>query len=126
MTNKNLVANSEKLVHAEKNRADHSEVIVKKLEIFEKKLTQLADSQKNSDFEGKITSTLSDLKVGIKELKTRNPELTNVKAASSGLTDADKNFLKELSAETKDTIQDMRLEVLTASDKSKFIGILGK
>lgn len=37
---------------------------------------------------------------------------------SGGLTDADKTFLKELSNDTRDAIQDMRLEVLTASDKS--------
>jgi hypothetical protein len=40
-------------------------------------------------------------------------------AVASGLSDADKLFLKELSNETRDAITDMRLEVLTASDKSE-------
>lgn len=38
----------------------------------------------------------------------------------SGLSDADKSFLKELTNETRDAITDMRIEVLTASDKSEF------
>ncbi len=37
----------------------------------------------------------------------------------SGLSEADRNLLKELNNETRDAITDMRLEVLTASDKSE-------
>jgi hypothetical protein len=75
-------------------------------------LTELVDAGKNTEFENKITGTLSELKLGIKELRT---------AAPTGFTDSDKTFLKELTSDTKDSIQDMRLEVLTASDKSKYL-----
>lgn len=70
----------------------------------------------SSELEGKITNTLAELKASLKELKT---EGLSSSGGSSGLSEKDKNFLKELSNDTRDAITDMRLEVLTASDKSK-------
>lgn len=99
------MAQAEELV---KNRNNQAEVIAKKLE---EKLNGLGDLGRNTEFETKIATALSEIKFGIKELRT---------SGSSGLSEADKAFLKELTSDTKDSIQDMRLEVLTASDKSKF------
>jgi len=101
--NKRLVSQAEEIL---KTRTNQAEIVAKKLE---DKLTELVDAGKNTEFENKITGTLSELKLGIKELRT---------AAPTGFTDSDKTFLKELTSDTKDSIQDMRLEVLTASDKS--------
>ncbi|XP_070500518.1 putative leucine-rich repeat-containing protein DDB_G0290503 [Chironomus tepperi] len=102
-SNKQLVTQTEEIL---KTRTNQAEVIAKKLE---DKLNQLVEDGKNTEFENKITSTLGELKLGIKELRT---------AAPTGFTESDKTLLKELSNEMKDSIQDMRLEVLTASDKS--------
>lgn len=66
-----------------------------------------------SGIEEKVSKALDELKSSLKELKSN--------AVESGLSDADKSFLKELSNETRDAIMDMRLEVLTASDKSESI-----
>lgn len=60
-----------------------------------------------------------DLSGALGQLKTDLKDLLQKGGSSGGLTEADRTFLKELSNETKDAIQDMRLEVLTASDKSK-------
>lgn len=88
-----------------KGRANQAELIAQKLE------SKLKGS---SELEGKITTTLAELKASLKELKVEG-----VSSSGSGLSDKDKNFLKELSNDTRDAIMDMRLEVLTASDKSE-------
>lgn len=93
-TNKNFVAQAEELVKA--NQAD---IIAAKIE------AKLLGMGKSSD-----DGSLSQLKTELKELLEKNV---------GGFSDADKTFLRELSNDTKDAIQDMRLEVLTASDKSE-------
>lgn len=60
-----------------------------------------------------------DFSGALGQLKTDLKDLLQMSGSTGGLTEADRTFLKELSNETKDAIQDMRLEVLTASDKSK-------
>lgn len=92
------MAQAEELV---KDRTNQADVFAKKLE---EKLSQFTGS-KSADAGG-----LGSLKSELKEL---------LEKSASGLTEADRSFLRELSNDTKDAIQDMRLEVLTASDKSK-------
>lgn len=104
--NKQLVTQTEEIL---KTRTNQAEIVAKKLE---DKLNELVKAGKNTEFENKITGTLSELKLGIKELRTATP---------TGFIESDKSLLKDLSNEIKDSIQDMRLEVLTASDKSKYM-----
>jgi hypothetical protein len=94
MTSKNVAAQIKELV---KSKDTQSDLIAKLLET----------KTDASDIEKKLSDALSNLKVSGSD------------NSGSGLSEADKNFLKELTNETKDAIQDMRLEVLTASDKSK-------
>lgn len=96
-TNKNLVAQTEELV---KDRTNQADVFAQKLE---EKLTQF-NGAKSTD-----VGSLGSFKTELTELLQKN---------SVGLTEADRAFLRELSNDTRDAIQDMRLEVLTASDKS--------
>lgn len=103
-TNKNLALQAEELV-----KSNQAEVIAKKLE---EKLTSLSGG-KSSELEAQVAGSLKQLKSDLKELLETGGK-------SGGLSEADRTFLKELSNDTKDAIQDMRLEVLTASDKSKF------
>lgn len=107
-TNKNLALQAEELVKS--NQAD---VIVKKLE---EKLSSMAG--------GKSSELDSQVAVSLKQLKTDLKDLLEKGGKSGGLSEADRSFLRELSNDTKDAIQDMRLEVLTASDKSKFFKII--
>lgn len=108
-TNKNLVSQAEELV---KDRTNQADVFAGKLE------AKLANFTKSSEFEAKITRSLDELKTDIKALLSKGP--MSSASTASGLSEADRTFLKELTNDTKDAIEDMRLEVLTASDKSKF------
>jgi hypothetical protein len=65
-----------------------------------------------------VSGALTELKTDLKELLSKGVKSSAV-TVGAGLSDSDRNFLKELNNDTKDAIQDMRLEVLTASDKSK-------
>lgn len=86
-----------------KSHASQAELIAQKVE---------SKLQSSSGIEASVSKALSELKSSLKELQSN--------AVANGLSDADKSFLKELSNETRDAITDMRLEVLTASDKSEF------
>lgn len=70
------------------------------------------------DFEKQVSGSLNQLKADLKNLLEKGVKSSG--AGGAGLSDADKAFLKDLSNDTIDAIQDMRLEVLTASDKSEF------
>jgi hypothetical protein len=64
---------------------------------------------------------LTQLKTDIKELLNKGVKSSGGSGGGgAGLTESDRHFLKELSNDTRDAIQDMRLEVLTASDKSEY------
>lgn len=115
MTNKNLVSQAEELVKDRTNQADQ---FAKKLE---EKLKSF-DVGKSSGFETQVSDSLTQLKSDLKELLSKGLKTSGASVSNSnggGLSEADRNFLKELSNDTRDAIQDMRLEVLTASDKSK-------
>ena len=112
-TNKNLVVQAEELV---KDRTNQAEEFAKKLE---EKLLKITAAAKPSEFEIAISGSLSELKTDVKEILTKGVKSTSSSVTSGGLSETDRTFLKELTNDTRDAIQDMRLEVLTASDKSK-------
>lgn len=85
-----------------KSHAAQADFIAQKLE---------SKLQGSSGIEATVSKALNELKSSLKELHSNS--------VSGGLSDADKSFLKEISNETRDAITDMRLEVLTASDKSE-------
>jgi len=90
-------------------KANKADVIAQRLD----ELLKL--SEKSSELESQLSGSL-------KELNNLSGMLEKGGSGSSGgLSEADRNFLRELTNDTKDAIQDMRLEVLTASDKSKII-----
>lgn len=90
-----------------KGRASQAELIAQKLE---------SKLQGSSEVDEKITGTLNELKKSLNELKSNGIG----SGSNNGLSDSDKTFLKELTNDTRDAISDMRLEVLTASDKSEW------
>lgn len=110
-TNKNLVAQAEELV---KDRTNQASVFAQKLE---EKLTKVAG--KSSEFESQVSGSLSQMKIDLKDILS-NGVKSSSGGGAAGLSEADREFLRDLSNDTIDAIQDMRLEVLTASDKSKF------
>lgn len=65
-----------------------------------------------------MSGSLNQLKTDLKSLLEKGVKASG--GGGGGLSDADRAFLKDLSNDTIDAIQDMRLEVLTASDKSEF------
>lgn len=75
---------------------------------------------KSSDFEDKITKTLQGIEGNVNKLLKEGSSVS-VSGSSSGFSPADRNFITGLKNETLEALEDMRLEVLTASDKSKFI-----
>lgn len=83
---------------------------------MEEKLSQfyITDNSKSSEFEEKVAESLQEIKEDVKELLVKVPP-----TPIAGFTKDDRLFLTELNNDTKDAIDDMRLEVLTASDKSK-------
>lgn len=95
LSNQNLVAHTEKLLASKKSE---SEFITKKLEHIDS-----------------IAESLNEIKSDIKSSGISH----HGAGGGSGLSEHDRSFLKELTNETRDAIQDMRLEVLTASDKSE-------
>jgi len=114
--NKHLQITNKNLDALLKNRINEADSIVQKLE---EKLGQIVNGNaKSSEFEEKVKGSLKVIEGDVKVLLTKAPSVTSA-ASSAGLSEADRTFLKELTNETKDAIQDMRLEVLTASDKSK-------
>lgn len=101
-----------------KDRANQADEFAKKLE---EKLKNYSPG-KSIDFESQVSGSLTQLKTDMKELLNKGVKAyagSGGVVASAGLSEADKSFLKELSNDTRDVIQDMRLEVLTASDKSE-------
>lgn len=70
----------------------------------------------NADWQLKVSETLQTIKDDMEALKKSR---TSDKHNGAG-TDLTKEFFETLNNETLDAIQDMKLEVLTASDKSKY------
>lgn len=106
---------TEKLVNSKLSSAD--EVISK----IEDKLSHfyvtapLATEKSNdeSEWAEKISSTLEQLKKDVGQIKA-----SPAAATASTLGEPERIFLRALANETLEAIEDMRLEVLTASDKS--------
>ena len=76
---------------------------------------------KSSDFEEKITKSLHEIEGSVNKLLNKEGSSVSYSGGSSSFTPADRNFITGLKNETLEALEDMRLEVLTASDKSKFI-----
>jgi hypothetical protein len=68
-----------------------------------------------------ITKKLENIELIAQSLKENRVDFKtgSVSSSGNGLSESDRHFLIELTNDTRDAIQDMRLEVLTASDKSK-------
>lgn len=90
-----------------KERSNQADVIAKKLE---EKLSHLSSgASATTDF----TSSMNQLKTDLKELMTKSS------GGAGGLSEGDRTFLKELSNETRTAIDEVKQEVLTATEKSK-------
>lgn len=111
-TSKGLIAQTEKLVNSKLASADD---VISRLE---EKLTHFyvtgpastpATPARNAEWEETISKTLQDIKATVSLSKELGSEQIN------GLH---KDFFMTIANETLEAIEDMRLEVLTASDKS--------
>ncbi len=108
-TSKGLLEQTEKLVNSKLASAD--EVISK----IEEKLTHFyvtgpistpAPVSRNSDWEDQISQTLQEIRTKV-----------NGKSGSSN-SELDKDFFETIANQTLESIEDMKIEVLAASDKS--------
>lgn len=113
-TSKGLLEQTEKLVNSKLASAD--EVISK----IEEKLTHFyvtgpistPSPSRNSDWENQISQTLQDIRSNVNAI-------TSTKGASSGSSAVlDKEFFETIANQTLESIEDMKIEVLAASDKS--------
>ncbi|XP_053672726.1 uncharacterized protein LOC128723047 [Anopheles nili] len=114
--NRQLLRETEKLVNSKLSSAD--EIIAK----MEEKLSQFyltspVIATQNVDFEEKVLRRLEDLGNSMTAGGAGGGALA-VSSASPSTSLPDRQFIQGLVNETLDAINDMRLEVLTASDKS--------
>lgn len=114
-TSKGLLAQTEKLVNSKLASADDV------ISAMEERLTHFyvtgpvstpPPNTRNADWEESITTSLSDIKTNVVSLKE------NLKLSTDHLQGLDKEFFSTVANETLEAIEDMRTEVLTASDKS--------
>lgn len=114
-TSKGLLEQTEKLVNSKLASAD--EVISK----IEEKLTHFyvtgpistpSPVTRNNDWEDQISQTLQDIRSNI------NVIALPVTAPSSSNSELDREFFETIANQTLHSIEDMRIEVLAASDKS--------
>uniref|UniRef100_A0A2M4BJC4 Putative secreted protein n=1 Tax=Anopheles marajoara TaxID=58244 RepID=A0A2M4BJC4_9DIPT len=116
--NRQLLKETEKLVNSKLSSADE---IVSKIE---EKLSQFyftspVISTQNTEFEERVVKQLAGLSEALaeREVKKQAAKSDGQELATLS-TIPDKQFMKSLVSEALDAINDMRLEVLTASDKS--------
>uniref|UniRef100_A0A182JI41 Uncharacterized protein n=1 Tax=Anopheles atroparvus TaxID=41427 RepID=A0A182JI41_ANOAO len=114
--NRQLLKETEKLVNSKLSSADE---IISKMEekLSQFYLTSPVIATQNVDFEERVLKQLANLSNTVAESATARPN-ENVQAAATSASLPDKQFIQGLVNETLDAINDMRLEVLTASDKS--------
>lgn len=114
-TSKGLLEQTEKLVNSKLASAD--EVISK----IEEKLTHFyvtgpistpAPVTRNNEWEDQISQTLQDIRSNIDTLSLTKS------APSSSNAELDKEFFETIANQTLESIEDMKIEVLAASDKS--------
>ncbi|XP_055544483.1 myosin-11 [Wyeomyia smithii] len=112
-TNRNLIQQAEKLANAKQGSA--SDEIIGKIEerLSSYYNNPVVISHSNVDFEEKVIRKLDTLDAAVQESKS-----TALSAAKGQGPSVDKEFIQGLVNETLEAIEDMRLEVLTASDKS--------
>ncbi|XP_055639806.1 adventurous-gliding motility protein Z [Toxorhynchites rutilus septentrionalis] len=110
-TNRNLLEQTEKLLSA---KVDSSGEIIGKIEerLSSYYNNPVVISHSNVDFEEKVIAKLDKIDAVAKESKSVADSLAAQPPA------LDKEFIHGLVNETLEAIEDMRLEVLTASDKS--------
>lgn len=116
-TNRNLVEQVEKLASAKP--AVSSDDVIGKIGKIEEQLSSYYNnpvviSHSNEAFEDKVIKKLEAIDANVKE---SHSSLSAPIAITNGPT-VDKEFIHGLINETLEAIEDMRLEVLTASDKS--------
>ncbi|KFB46179.1 AGAP007777-PA-like protein [Anopheles sinensis] len=106
---------TEKLVNSKLSSADE---IIGKMEekLSQFYLTSPVIATQNVEFEERVLKQLANLSNTMAESVTARPNDKEMAAAAGTLPD--KQFIQGLVNETLDAINDMRLEVLTASDKS--------
>lgn len=113
-TSKGLLEQTEKLVNSKLASAD--EVISK----IEEKLSHFYVTgpvstplpSRNSDWENQISQTLQEIRSNVNAI-------TSNKGATSGSSgELDKEFFETIANQTLESIEDMKIEVLAASDKS--------
>lgn len=117
-TSKGLLEQTEKLVNSKLASAD--EVISK----IEEKLTHFyvtgpistppppSSSSRNNDWEDRISQSLQDIQFNINAIA-----LSKISSSSSS-PELDKEFFETIANQTLESIEDMKIEVLAASDKS--------
>lgn len=114
-TSKGLLEQTEKLVNSKLASAD--EVISK----IEEKLTHFyvtgpistpATVTRNNEWEDQISQTLQDIRSNINAIKLSKS------APSTSNSELDKEFFETIANQTLESIEDMKIEVLAASDKS--------
>ncbi|XP_053694686.1 uncharacterized protein LOC128742371 [Sabethes cyaneus] len=113
-TNRNLIQQAEKLANAKQGSA--SDEILGKIEerLSSYYNNPVVISHSNVDFEEKVIRKLDTLDATVKE--SQSSALSTVGKGQE--SSVDKEFIQGLVNETLEAIEDMRLEVLTASDKS--------
>ncbi|KAG4072564.1 hypothetical protein HA402_004653 [Bradysia odoriphaga] len=113
-TSKGLLEQTEKLVNSKLASAD--EVISK----IEEKLTHFyvtgpistPSPSRSNDWEDQISQTLQEIRSNVNAI-------TSIKGASSSSSSGlDKEFFETIANQTLESIEDMKIEVLAASDKS--------
>ncbi|XP_065090830.1 uncharacterized protein LOC135711801 [Ochlerotatus camptorhynchus] len=111
-TNRNLLEQAEKLVTAKLGSSDD---IIGKIEerLSSYYNSPVVISHSNDDFEEKVIKKLDAIDANVKDSHSS----LSAPIANAGST-VDKEFVHGLINETLEAIEDMRLEVLTASDKS--------
>lgn len=75
-------------------------------------------ADRNSDWEENVTKSLQEIKTNVNALKSNSNSAVAAPRDDSDSSALDKDFFITLTNQTLDAIEDMRLEVLTASDKS--------
>lgn len=114
-TSKGLIAQTEKLVNSKLASADD---VIARLEdklanfyITGPASTPQPPQVRSTEWENNITSTLLEIQSNVVGLKENS-------ATASPLAGLDKEFFVTMANETLEAIEDMRIEVLSASDKS--------
>lgn len=118
-TSKGLLEQTEKMINSKLSSAD--DVIAR----IEEKLTHFyvtapvnpPSNDRNVEWENNVSKSLQEIKTNVNAMKSNDITSSNSRDGSDSPA-LDKDFFVTLANQTLEAIEDMRLEVLTASDKS--------